>query len=75
MRKTPEQVREQFVRDGRSISEWAREHGYSRRLVVYVLCGGRARRGESHDIAVALGIKKGRMRRQALAAHAAAARS
>lgn len=64
MRKTPEQVRETFRREGRSFSEWAREHGYSRRLVQYVLEGGAAHRGKAHEIAVTLGLKNGVVRKR-----------
>lgn len=51
-------VREQFAASGTNISEWARENGFSISLVQSVLGGKRAcRHGESHRIAVALGIK------------------
>lgn len=63
MRKSPsksaEQARNEFERRGLSVSEWARARGFNRRLVVYVLNGGPAHRGQAHDIAVALGIKVG----------------
>lgn len=52
-------VREQFAASGTNISEWAQEHGFSVSLVQSVLTGTRpCRRGESHRIAVALGIKE-----------------
>jgi len=47
------------VMSGRSIAGWARENGFKRHLVYFVLRGGRALRGESHHIAVALKIKNG----------------
>ncbi|WP_414714295.1 DNA-binding protein [Sphingobium sp.] len=51
-------VRDRFAASGTNISEWAREHGFSVSLVQAVLTGKRrCRRGESHQIAVALGIK------------------
>ena len=51
-------VRERFVASGTSISGWARERGFSISLVQSVLSGKRrCRYGESHRIAVALGIK------------------
>lgn len=51
-------VRAQFVASGTSIAEWAKERGFSRNLVQQVLAGNRACiRGESHRIAVALGLK------------------
>lgn len=65
MRKTPQQVKEDFISQGVSVSEWARRHRFSRSLVVYVLGGGRALRGEAHDIAVALGLKSGTPRKEA----------
>jgi gp16 family phage-associated protein len=53
-------VRRQFYEDGKSVSDWAREHGFDRGLVYSVLNGRcLARRGASHRIAVALGLKKG----------------
>ncbi len=60
--------RKQFIAElraaGISIAEWARDHGFDRNLVYSVLSGDRrALRGQSHDIAVSLGIKKGRLRR------------
>lgn len=52
-------VREQFAASGTNISEWARDRDFSVSLVQSVLTGRRAcRHGESHRIAVALGIKK-----------------
>lgn len=62
MCKTPKQVRKEFNRAGLSISEWARKHRVKRSLVVYVLDGGVARRGQAHDIAVLLGVKEGVVR-------------
>ncbi len=59
MRKSPKQVLEEWNRSGMSISEWARANSFDRGLVVYVLNGGAARRGQAHDIAVKLGIKEG----------------
>ncbi|RZF64298.1 DNA-binding protein [Sphingomonas populi] len=51
-------ARYRFEASGTNISEWARERGFSISLVQSVLAGNRAcRRGESHAIAVALGIK------------------
>lgn len=52
-------VREQFAASGTNISEWARDRGFSVSLVQSVLSGKRrCRYGESHRIAVALGLKK-----------------
>lgn len=52
-------ARERFQSTGQSIASWAREHGYSRSLVYEVLRGRECLRGESHEIAVRLGIKRG----------------
>jgi gp16 family phage-associated protein len=55
-----EEAREKFEREGVSYAEWARKHGVSRFLVATILNEGRAcRRGQSHKIAVMLGIKDG----------------
>lgn len=58
--KTLAEVREEFTIHGLSISGWARENGFSANLVFDIL-GGRKKclRGQSHRIAVSLGIKKG----------------
>lgn len=54
------QIREIFNEAGISISEWARQNGFSGSLVYQVLDGKRqCLRGQSHQIAVALGIKQG----------------
>lgn len=51
-------AREQFTASGTNVSEWARQRGFSLTLVHQVLSGKRrCIRGESHRIAVALGIK------------------
>lgn len=53
-------ARESFHRSGKSVAEWAREHGFSAALVYMVLGGKRTcLRGQSHRIAVKLGIKDG----------------
>lgn len=54
------QIRSEFARRGLSISGWARLHGYSAQLVYGVLTGrNRGLRGQSHEIAVRLGLKRG----------------
>lgn len=59
--KTQEQVKREFADYGLSVSEWAKERGYSQALVYQVLNGNRkAIRGESHRIAVDLGLKAGK---------------
>ena len=56
--RSPRVVKTGFQRAGLSISAWAVEHGFSPNLVYMVLNGKRkAVRGQSHRIAVALGIK------------------
>jgi gp16 family phage-associated protein len=53
-------AKELFERSGISISEWSRVNGFSAILVYQVLDGQRkCRRGQSHQIAVALGLKQG----------------
>jgi gp16 family phage-associated protein len=54
------EVKDAFDQAGISISEWARANGFSGSLVYQVLEGKRlCKRGQSHRIAVALGLKKG----------------
>lgn len=49
-----------FEMSGISVSEWSRVHGFSAILVYQVLDGQRkCRRGQSHQIAIALGLKQG----------------
>lgn len=51
-------VRRRLYEDGISAIDWARENGFDAHLVYGVLSGrSRASRGESHRIAVALGLK------------------
>jgi gp16 family phage-associated protein len=51
-------VKDRFEAEGISIAEWARKNGYQYRTVIAVLSGElKAKRGVSHRIAVALGIK------------------
>lgn len=53
-------ARDRFFEQGISITEWARDHQFDVHLVYSVLSGrSRATRGESHRIAVALGLKGG----------------
>lgn len=52
------QVKAQFEAEGVSIAEWARTHGFNCITVYRVLAGkAKGKRGESHKIAVALGLK------------------
>lgn len=51
-------VKKQFFDQGITVVEWARAHEFDVHLVYGVLSGRtKARRGESHRIAVALGLK------------------
>lgn len=60
MTRTAEQIRADFQRKGVSISAWALANGFSTNLVFEVLAGRKkALRGQSHKIAVALGMKDG----------------
>lgn len=60
MIRTAEEVRADFERKGISISAWAIANGYSTNLVFEVLSGRKkAKRGQSHKIAVQLGLKVG----------------
>lgn len=60
MTRTPEEVRAEFQRTGISIAQWATANGFNTNLVFEVL-GGRKKgiRGQSHKIAVKLGLKEG----------------
>jgi gp16 family phage-associated protein len=58
--RTPEEIRAAFEAEGRSISQWAREHGLRPAIVYQVLSGAKkGRRGDSHRAAVLLGLKHG----------------
>lgn len=60
MCKTIEEVRREFATTGNSIAEWSRKNHFNANLVYAVLSGKRrAIRGQTHDIAVSLGIKEG----------------
>ena len=51
-------IRELFEINGESIAHWSRCHGFSPALVYRVLRGDTtAKRGQTHAIAIALGIK------------------
>lgn len=55
------EVRARFADAGQSIAEWARENRFNVQLVYHVLSGrNQATRGQSHRIAVALGMKLSR---------------
>ncbi len=77
--KTRAQVRKEFADKGWSISGWARQHGYSPVMVSDIINDNEANpkrkclRGESHNIAVSLGLKQGQVSRPVMTAYAAAA--
>lgn len=55
---TSDQVQQWFRSNGLQINAWALEHGFTPALVYAVVQGKRkCLRGQSHQIAVALGIK------------------
>lgn len=68
--KTREQVREEFARHGWTYAAWAKQRGYSPVLVSYIVNDSdsspkrKCLRGESHNIAVELGLKLGKVSRQ-----------
>ena len=56
---TSEVVKAQFEKHGVSIRDWAQKHGFNEALVYAVLNGrNRGSRGESFQIALALGLKE-----------------
>lgn len=60
MLRTSEQVREDFKRKGISISQWAVANGFPPNLVYDILAKRRnPTRGQTHRIAVKLGLKDG----------------
>jgi len=55
-------ARAQFMRRGVAVAAWAAEQGVSASLVYQILDGQKAcRRGQSHRIAVLLGMKEGEL--------------
>lgn len=58
--KTIEQAKEEFRFRGESVSDWAKNNGFSPDMVRRVLRGlYKCHRGDAHKIAVKLGIKDG----------------
>jgi gp16 family phage-associated protein len=56
---TADQVKAKFKREGRTITQWAKERGYKRHTVYLVLNGQmKGLYGKGHEIAVALGMKQ-----------------
>jgi len=59
MLKSIKQVRDDFINSGISIAEWSRDNSFSPDLVYRILKNNKIpQRGESHKIAVKLGIKE-----------------
>jgi gp16 family phage-associated protein len=57
--KTPEAVRAEFYQEGITFIEWAKKHGFKYENVIAVMNGRtKCRRGQSHQIALALGLKQ-----------------
>lgn len=53
-----ERAKQHFYASGTSVAEWARAKGFNLQLTYSVLSGRlRAKRGQAHHIAVALGLK------------------
>ena len=62
MTHTVQEARKQFRLRGISVAQWARQHGFNPTLVYQVLRSENVpARGQSHKIAVALGLKEGFM--------------
>lgn len=58
--KTPEEIKDEFAIRGLTVTEWARHMGFSPALVHQILAGRiQGKRGQSHVIAVRLGLKEG----------------
>lgn len=56
---TSNQVKSRLRRQGKTITQWAAEHGFPRAAVYRVLNGiDKAYFGRAHDIAVELGLKQ-----------------
>lgn len=56
--KTPEIVRAEFYQKGLTFAEWAEKNGFKYTSVIAVMNGrSKCRRGQSHHIAIALGLK------------------
>lgn len=57
---SPEEFKQNLLTKGQTVSQWARDHGYTPRQASTVLNGQiKARYGRGHEIAVKMGIKEG----------------
>jgi len=55
---TPEKVKASLVKQGKTLTQWAKENNINYRTAQAVLSGtNRGRHGEAHRAAVALGLK------------------
>lgn len=55
---TPDQVRQKLRQRGKTLTQWAADHGFDRKAVYRVIAGtDKAYYGNAHAIAVALGLK------------------
>lgn len=65
--KTRQQIKDEFAAAGVSYTAWARQRGYTPNRVIEIINDDernprlKCLRGESHNIAVELGLKKGRV--------------
>lgn len=58
--RTTEEAKAWLVYHGITVSQWARDHGFSQALVREVLAGRKkGLRGQAHNIAIALELKRG----------------
>ncbi|QBP10131.1 DNA-binding protein [Cupriavidus metallidurans] len=58
--KTLQQVRDEFISHGQTARSWAKAHGFHESTVYEVLAGRKkGLRGQAHEVAVSLGIKRG----------------
>lgn len=58
--RTAEEARAWLIYHGITVSQWARDHGFSHALVREVLAGRKkGLRGQAHNIVIALGMKRG----------------
>lgn len=58
--RTPQEVKDEFLRTGTSSTAWAKAHGFDPATVNQVINGRNAgTRGVGHKIAVLLGLKDG----------------
>lgn len=58
--RTPQEAKDELERKGVSVAAWSVANGFNPNLVLMILSGQRKpTRGQSHNIAVRLGIKAG----------------